>query len=65
MIYVKEYSPTIYYAKGPLNVIADTCSRLGCQEAVTQPLVGKNTANIDNIVNNENKGEKSYENFHS
>ena len=39
----------------PLNVIVYTFSRLGHQEDMTQPLVGKNTANIDNVVNNENK----------
>ena len=61
--YVEEYGPTIEYIKGPLNVIADTFSRLGRQDDVTQPLVGKNTDN--NVADNENKGKNSYENFYS
>ena len=30
--YVEEYSLTIKYIKGPLNVIADTSSGMGCKE---------------------------------
>ena len=55
--YDEEYSLTIHYTTGSLNIPADICSRLGHQEDVTQPLVGKNSDNIDNVVNNENKGE--------
>ena len=61
--YVKEYIPTIHYIKGPISVIADTFLRLGHQDDATQPLAGKNTANIDNVANNENKGKKSYKSF--
>ena len=48
-----------------MNVIADTFSRLGCQDDVDQPVAGKNPANIQNVTNNENKGTISYKNFHS
>jgi hypothetical protein len=64
--YVEEYSPTIHYIQGPLNVIADTFSRLGRQEDVTQPLAGKKPNDIHmDVANNEIKGKISYENFHS
>ena len=53
--YVKEYRPTIHNVKIPLNAMAYTFSRLGRQEDVKQPLVGKNTDNIDNVANNESK----------
>ena len=38
--YVEEYSPTIKYIKGPLNVIAETFSRLDCK--LDQTVVGDN-----------------------
>ena len=41
--------------KYPLNAIADTFSRLGRQEDMTQPLVGKSTNNIDSVANDKNK----------
>jgi len=46
--YVVEYSPTLHYVEGPRNVIADTFSRLLCQD-YTLALVGKKafTANSE------------------
>ena len=38
-----------------INATSDTISRLGHQEDAMQPLVGKNTDNIDNVANNANK----------
>ena len=49
-------------SKYPLNATSDTFSRLGRQKDVTQPLVGKNTANIDNVANNANKERFCMEN---
>ena len=66
--YVEEYSPTIKYIKGPLNVIADTFSRL--DRKPDQTIVGDNIG--PNMVkeqpydtNNENKENIKYENFYS
>ena len=56
--YVEEYSPTIKYIKGPLNVIADTFSRMGRKEDPNLNTVGKST-------DNSTKSTIKYENFHS
>ena len=56
--YVEEYSPTIKYIKGPLNVIADTFSRMGRKEDPNLNTVGKSTDNVT-------KSTIKYENFHS
>ena len=65
---VEEYNPTIKYIKGPLNVIANTFSRLDCKP--DQTIVGDNIG--PNMVkgqpydtNNENKENIKYENFYS
>ena len=63
--YAEEYSPIIHYIKGLLNVIADTLSRHRCQNDKTQPLVGKNTDNTNNVADNENKGKISCRKIHS
>ena len=57
--YVEEYSPTIKYIKGPLNVIADTFSRMGIKE---DPSI--NTVEKEN-TNGDTRGTITYENFHS
>ena len=44
--YVDEYSPTLHYVKGPCNVIADTFSRLLCQDG-TSALAGKRAITED------------------
>ena len=44
--YVDEYSPTLHYVVGPLNVIADTFSRLSRLDD-TSALVGKKTITED------------------
>jgi hypothetical protein len=48
--YADEYSPTLHYVEGPLNVIADTFSRLSRLDD-TSALVGKKaiTGNSDSI----------------
>ena len=56
--YVEEYSPTIKYIKGPLNVIADTFSHMGRKEDPNLNTVGKSTDNVT-------KSTIKYENFHS
>jgi len=33
--HVDEYGPTLHYVEGPLNVIADTLSRLACIDITT------------------------------
>jgi hypothetical protein len=43
--YVDEYGPTIYYIEGPLNVIADTFSKL-LRKDVLSILEGKKAAHI-------------------
>jgi hypothetical protein len=52
--YVDEYGPELHYVEGPLNVIADTFSRLSRND-VSSPLVGKNAANI--VSNSESDNE--------
>jgi hypothetical protein len=44
--YVDEYSPTLHYVEGPLNVIADTFSRLLRQDD-TSALAGKKALTTD------------------
>ena len=46
ILYVDEYSPTQHYVEGPRNVIADTFSRLLCQDD-TSALVGKKAITDD------------------
>jgi hypothetical protein len=43
--YVDEHRPELHYVEGPRNVIADTFSRLLCND-VSSPLVGKKAANV-------------------
>ena len=57
--YIEEYSPSIKYIKGPLNVIADTFSRMGIKEDPNINTVGKSTNNGDA------KSTIKYENLHS
>ncbi len=51
MLIVDEYSSTLHYVEGPRNVIADTFSRLSCQDD-TSVLVGKNTTTEDSELAN-------------
>ncbi len=51
ILYVDEYSPTLYYVEGPLNVIADTFSRLLHQDD-TSALVGKKATTKDSELAN-------------
>ena len=46
--YVDEYGPTLHYVEGPLNVIADTLSRLACNDINndSSALVGKKAASV-------------------
>ena len=44
--YINEYGPTLHYVEGPLNVIADTFSRLSCLDD-TSALVGKKAITED------------------
>ena len=65
--YVKEYSPTIKYIKGPLNVIADTFSRLDRKpdQTIVGDNIGPNMAKEQPYnTNNENKENIKYENFY-
>ena len=56
--FTEEYSPTIKYIKGPLNVIADTFSRMGRKEDPKLNTVGKS-------IDNGTKSTIKYKNFHS
>ena len=42
--YVDEYSPTLHYVKGTLNIIADALSRLSPNDTDSSALVGKKAA---------------------
>jgi hypothetical protein len=42
--YVDEYSPTLHYVKGTLNIIADALSRLSRNDTDSSALVGKKAA---------------------
>ena len=55
--YVEEYSPTIKYIKGPLNVIADTFSRMGRLDDPATTSVGKSPESTGSTI--------KYENFYS
>ncbi len=46
--YVDEYGPTLHYVEGPLNVIADTLSRLPRNDIdiESSALVGKEAASV-------------------
>jgi len=46
--HVNEYGPTLHYVEGPLNVIADTLSRLSCNDIDidSSALVGKKAASV-------------------
>jgi hypothetical protein len=46
--YVDEYGPTLHYMEGPLNVIADTLSRLSRNDIdiESSALVGKKAASV-------------------
>ena len=57
--YIEEYSLNIKYIKCPLNVIADTFSRMGRKEDANLNTVKKSTAD------NSNKSTIKYQNFHS
>jgi hypothetical protein len=55
--YVDEYSPTLHYVEGPLNVIADTFSRLSHNKNDSSALVGKKAASV--VSDSESKAEFS------
>jgi hypothetical protein len=54
--YVDEYGPELHYVEGPCNAIADTLSRLLCNN-VSSPLVGKKAANVvsDSEIDDDNR----------
>ena len=56
--YVEEYSLTIKYIEDPLNVIAESFSRMGRKEDPNLNTLGKSTDNVT-------KSTIKYENFHS
>ena len=57
--YVDEYEPELHYAEGPLNVIADTFSRL-LRNDESSPLVGKKAANVISDSESDNDNELLY-----
>jgi hypothetical protein len=57
--YVDEYGPELHYIERPCNVIADTFSRLLCND-VSSPLVGKKAANVVSNSERDNKHDSSY-----
>jgi hypothetical protein len=44
--YVNEYSPTLHYVKGTLNIIADALSRLSRNNNDSSSLEGKKAASV-------------------
>jgi hypothetical protein len=57
--HVDEYGPELHYIKGPRNVIADTFSRLSCNDE-SSPLVGKKAANVISNSKSDNDNESLY-----
>ena len=65
--FVEEYAPTLHYIKGPLNVVADTFSRLHRKDEGTS-LSGKSISPIASIKianNNANDTDESEEGYFS
>jgi hypothetical protein len=56
MSYIDEYGPTLHYVEGPLNVIADTFSKLSCNKNESSALVGKKAASV--VSDSESKAEQ-------
>ena len=59
ILYVDEYGPELHYVEGPLNVIADTFSRLSRND-VSSPLVGKKAANVVSNSESDNEYDSLY-----
>ncbi len=57
--YVDEYGPKLNYIEGPRNVIADTFTRLSCNDE-SLPLVGKKAANVISNYESDNDNESFY-----
>jgi len=55
--YVDEYGPTLHYVEGPLNIIAETLSRLSRNDNDSSALVGKKAASV--ISDSESTAEYS------
>jgi hypothetical protein len=55
--YVDEYGPTLHYVEGPLNIIADTLSRLSRNDNDSSALVGKKAASV--VSDSESTAEHS------
>ena len=57
--YADEYRPELHYIEGPRNVIADTFSRLSCNDE-SSPLVGKKAATVISNYESDNDNESFY-----
>ena len=55
--FVEEFGPTLHYIKGPLNVVADTFSRLGRKDEDGVSLSGKRKS-IHDIIGSPIRSEK-------